>query len=301
MSRCWLLTLVLTACVASNESTTTQNLIGGEVANPADFPTVVGLEDGPTNWFCTGTLIDPKWVLTAAHCMADETAAKLHVRFDDPDVNTADGGKVVTVASIHVDPEYNDVDWDNDVALIELTEAVTDRAPTPIHREQIMPGTMVQLVGYGDSDNTTNGNGGQLRKVSKVTAACTGANDPTVLDANLLCMDDNDGRGSCYGDSGGPMFTTINGTTVVVGITSGGTDDLCGKGWDLYTSVFAELAFIDSAMSMPTPPPDPMPMPPDGDGKSKDDDGGGCNSGGSSTAGIGLLLALLLWRRAMRR
>ena len=94
------------------------------------------------------------------------------------------------------------------------------------------------------------------------------------------------------------------GNKVVVGITSGGTGDLCGAGWDLYTSVFAELTFIDSVMNG-APPPDPNPMPdnplpdPNGGGKDKDD-GGGCNTGRGNGWLLGLGIALIASRRRHR-
>jgi secreted trypsin-like serine protease len=300
--------LFVTACTTGDAvSTRGQAIIGGQTANPADYPTVVALEDTPGNWFCTGTLIAPQWVLTAAHCVADGPTTGLHVRFDDPDVNSAAGGKVVAVAEVHAHTGFDWELWDNDVALLELMEPVTDRTPTAIHRDPVTPGTAVLDVGYGVADNN-DGGGGLLRKVDKVTADCAGANDPGVSGANLLCMDASDGRGSCFGDSGGPTFATINGNKVVVGITSGGTGELCGAGWDLYTSVHAELDFIDTTMNAaPPPPPDPDPNPnpdppppdPNGGGN-KDDDGGGCSTGRGNGLVLGLGLAMFFVRRRTR-
>lgn len=296
--------VLLAACTGSAElGTASQSIIGGQTANPADYPTVVALEEQPGNWFCTGTLIDSKWVLTAAHCVAEGPATGLHVRFDDADVNDATGGKVVAVAKVHSNPMFDWEAWDNDIALLELAEPVTDRTPTPIHRDAIAAGTAVLDVGYGVEDNN-DGGGGLLRQVSKVTADCAGANDPGVSGDNLVCMDASDGRGSCFGDSGGPTFAEINGARVVVGVTSGGTGDLCGAGWDLYTSVHAELAFIDSVMNAaPTPPePDPMPSdptPPAGT-DDKDDDGGGCSSTGNGAGWLGIGLAMFFVRRRRR-
>lgn len=285
---------LLAGCATDPVSTLDQAIVGGQIANPADFPTVVALEEQPGNWFCTGTLIDKKWVLTAAHCVDEGPTTGLHVRFDDADVNDVTGGRVVAVAAIHAHTGFDWDAWDNDVALLELAEEVTDRPATPLHRALVPAGTEVLDVGYGVADNNDQG-GGLLREVGKITAACAGANDPGVSDANLLCMDASDGRGSCFGDSGGPTFATIGGTRVVVGITSGGTGEACGAGWDLYTSVYAELDFIDGVMNAaPPPPPEPAPTPepapmpqPDTD----DGDSGGCNS---SRGNAGLMLALLL-------
>jgi len=300
--------LVVPACVDSvDTATTAQSIIGGESANPTDYPSVVALEDAPGQWFCTGTLIDPKWILTAAHCVDGETAAQMHVRFGDADVNDATGGTVVAVASIHAHPGFDYNAWDNDVALVELMQPVTDREPTPIDRDAIAAGTQVLDVGYGVADNN-DGGGGLLRKVAKVTADCAGAGDPGITNDNLVCMDASDGRGSCFGDSGGPTFVTVSGKLEVAGITSGGTGDLCGAGWDLYTSVHGELAFIDDVMAGrdpdPTDPtnPDPDPTTDPTDPSSGGTEGGGCSTGGGlgGWAAIGLV-GLIAWRRRRPR
>jgi len=304
--------LAIPACVASSDDVRSieQGIVGGHTASPMDYPSVVALEDTPGDWFCTGTLIASDWVLTAAHCVADGPATGLHVRFDDPDVNDAAGGLVVAVSEVHSHPDFDWDAWDNDIALVRLATPVTDRAPTPIHRDQTPAATAVIDVGYGVADNN-DGGGGLLRSVDKVTADCAGANDPTVSGDVLICMDASDGRGSCFGDSGGPTFARINGTLVVAGVTSGGTGDLCGAGWDLYTSVFAELAFVDTTMATPPMDPgmgEPDPMNPDPgtpggeEPGSSDDDDGGCNTGGNHGAGTLLFAALgaLLARRRRR-
>ena len=140
--------------------------------------------------------------------------------------------------------------------------------------------------------------------VDKVTVDCAAANDPTVSGAHLICMDASDGRGSCFGDSGGPAFATINGARVVAGVTSSGTGDLCGAGWDLYTAVFDELEFVDTTLAAKPPEPDPGtpdpgtpdPTMPGGDDPSMNDHGG-CNTSGGGSGFLMIALAGLIARR----
>ena len=303
--------LLLPSCMMAGADPTAsmgQAIIGGVSATTTEFPTVVALENTPGNWFCTGTLIDKDWVLTAAHCVVGETAAGVKIRFDDNNINDTTGGKVVAVAEIHQDPDYNDNDWDNDIALIKLATSVTDREPTPIDRDQLAFATSVIEVGYGDADNN-GGGAGVLRKLTTPTADCTLAADPGISNANLLCFDASDGSSSCYGDSGGPAFATVNGKLVVAGITSGGTGNLCTEGWDLYTSVHGELAFVDQVMTgvtppNPTPNPDPNPNPdptPNPDPITDPANDGGCSAGHGSSGGLLLVAAAAIVLRRRRR
>lgn len=297
--------ILLSACTTLPATSDIESsIVGGQNAQSSEFPSVVALENSASKWFCTGTLIDKDWILTAAHCVEGETAAGTEIRFDDTNVNDTTGGKVVKVAEIHANPGYDGVAWDNDIALIKLATSVTDRAVTPIHRPVVAPASDVVQVGYGDSSDQ--GGGGRLRKLSTKTIDCAMVMDTTITGTHVVCFDQRDGNGTCYGDSGGPSFVAVNGKLEVGAVTSGGTVDSCLAGFDIQTSVNDELAWVDMTMGVaqppPPPPPDPDPTPdPNGDpgsnGDPKASDGGGCNTSGGSAGLLLVGLAALLARR----
>jgi hypothetical protein len=176
-------------------------------------------------------------------------------------------------------------------------------------------------VGYGDSDDDGNG-GGRLRMLESDSVDCADTSDPEVPPGRLLCFDGRDGAAACSGDSGGPALVGTGGRREVAGVNSGGTSDLCTRGWDLNTLVAAELDYIDQLVPIAgggddggDPGTDPG-SDDDGDGDGAADAGptedpgdatsegmsGGCSlAAGRADAGgaaAALWLALVLaWRR----
>ena len=99
-------------------------IVGGVEAAAGRWPSQAALvrpgrEDRANRGqFCGGTVIAPRQVLTAAHCVDGETPADVAVLVDVHDLRR--GGREIAVAAIHVHEGWGRTGEGNDIALLEL-------------------------------------------------------------------------------------------------------------------------------------------------------------------------------------
>jgi MYXO-CTERM domain-containing protein len=208
------------------------SIIGGTMTTVDQYPPVAGLVIG--NNLCTGTLITPTWVMTAAHCVdpavlgmasQDEVTRSVKVHFHTVDVLHVDGTVVDAIATFK-DPLFDKAHLGtNDMGLIQLATPVTTILPSPLNLDAAAApvGTRVTMVGYGFTAQGDQGSIGiQFVLKGRSSVACSSLGIGINTDANLLCFSQSDNKGTCQGDSGGPSFATIGGKLVVVAVTSFG-------------------------------------------------------------------------------
>jgi hypothetical protein len=171
-------------------------------------PGVAALMQGQT-LVCTATLVAPRVLLTAAHCLQSDTPPDAFFGAA-PD----QGGTRIAIVDVHRHPQFDPSILVNDIALVLLHDPAPG-TPWPLPTTPLAQGATLRLVGFGRT-GATDSTPPRKRQGTAILG---------TLNASDFYFAPSPSQ-TCEGDSGGPAFATVNNVEVVVGVTSSG-DPMC--------------------------------------------------------------------------
>lgn len=238
-----------------------ERIIGGRDVTVGDFPEccLIGNTSGGgflNSWFCTGTLIHPRVVVTAEHCISRTTGQlnpnSIAIGIEDED--NVQPSNIHRVARILKHPS-------EDISLLILHQAATVAPVVRATSEEVANADRVELVGFGNTNPTGTLGFGTKRQVNvPMNVARKNPNEDlsaaeTTLGFNsfseFVAGRKGSGKDSCNGDSGGPAYVFVDNERRLAGATSRATDEAnnsCGDG-GIYVRVDAVADWIDAIIA----------------------------------------------------
>ena len=181
--------------------------------------------DGLSTGSCSATVIAPRAVLTAGHCLEEGVEGVKVFR---------GSGEQIEATSFHRHPRYNGtIDSSFDVGIVLTGEDIQRPAVPVLLGRDARVGEQAIIAGWGQNE------GGVSRVLragtTKVAAVSAGLIETRYTQGGAV-------SGVCVGDSGGPVLVSEGGTWAVAGVTSAISSRLCASG----SNYFANLRHPDN-------------------------------------------------------
>ncbi|RZC38039.1 serine protease [Asbolus verrucosus] len=230
-------------------------IIGGDEVVPHSVPYQVGLRINGNQYFCGGALISANYVLTAAHCA--EVMRSVDVILGAHNITNSEEDTQVKIPGqqIIIHENYNGTSYLNDITLIKLNTTVTfndniQPVALPSDSSANYVGQIGKATGWGlvkdvpfptisDMSDVLMGVDVEVDDLEDCASYYNDEED-TYITATNICTSGYRNKGTCNGDSGGPVV--LNG--IIIGVTSFGTTEceMCTP--SVYTDVGKYLDWI---------------------------------------------------------
>ena len=256
-----------------------ERIVGGQEADPGEYPWQVSLlYEGQS--VCGGTLIDPQWVLTVAHCLVEPDgsttpAEKIEVLLGEHDLSKNDGTEQqIAISEVINHEQYGLVagSYDYDIGLLKLKTpatiiegqvesiALNTHMDIPVHAPAV-------VTGWG----VTSSGGTAPFILHEVTVPIVSNQTcresyKDVFTENMICAGyEEGGKDACQGDSGGPLvLQDANNNWLHVGIVSFGEGCAAPNFYGVYARTSKFIDWIESKTGITiadTPNPINTPLP----------------------------------------
>lgn len=204
---------------------------------------------------CGATLIHKNYAITAAHCVSASSpsditlTAGLHSQSSETETDTR---QVLSVQQIYVHPQYETVQYTNDIAILKVSSSFTYTKyvqPACLPNSDPITNDQVIMIGWG-AERTSGTITDTLKQAyTKIVGNCNKYWPQVQPEIQICAANHVSGDSVCQGDSGGPLLNQDNGQYVAIGVASYGYKCITmgASGYpNVFTRVFAHKAWIQN-------------------------------------------------------